>query len=336
MLVLGIESSCDECAASVVKDGREILSNVVATQIETHKKFGGVVPEIASRLHVESINYVLDKAIKDAGVDFEDIDVVAGTMGPGLVGALLVGLSAAKTVAMAVDKPFVGANHIVGHVCANYIADPSLEPPFIGLIVSGGHTYLIDVKDYVDFELVGRTKDDAVGEAFDKVARVLGIGYPGGPVVDRLSKEGSPTIDFPRAMLNEDNYDFSFSGIKTAVINYIHNMEQKHEEIVKEDVCRSFQDCVVEILTTKTLNLAKERGAKKIVISGGVGANDGLRSAFDAIGKREGIEIYYPPKNLCTDNAAMIASCGYYTYLKNGESHNVRAVPNLGLTYPQL
>ena len=233
MLVLGIESSCDECAASVVKDGREILSNVVATQIETHKKFGGVVPEIASRLHVESINYVLDKAIKDAGVDFEDIDVVAGTMGPGLVGALLVGLSAAKTVAMAIDKPFVGANHIVGHVCANYIADASLEPPFIGLIVSGGHTYLIDVKDYVDFELVGRTKDDAVGEAFDKVARVLGIGYPGGPVVDKLSKEGRPTIDFPRAMLNEDNYDFSFSGIKTAVINYIHNMEQKHEEIIK-------------------------------------------------------------------------------------------------------
>ncbi|KXO16541.1 tRNA (adenosine(37)-N6)-threonylcarbamoyltransferase complex transferase subunit TsaD [Peptoniphilus sp. GNH] len=331
MIVMGVESSCDECSVALVEDGRKVLSNVIATQIETHKKYGGVVPEIASRMHVEVINDVIQRALDEASLNFSDVDLIGGTMGPGLVGALLVGLSAAKTLAFSLDKPFVGVNHVIGHTCANYIAHPDLEPPFVGLIVSGGHTYLIDVKSHIDFDLMGRTKDDAAGEAFDKVARVLGIGYPGGPIVDALAKKGKSCIDFPRAMLNENNYDFSFSGIKTAVINYIHKLEQNKEAVNVEDVCRSFQDCVVEILTEKTLRLAKEKNSDKIVISGGVAANQGLRDRFEALGKDNNIKIFYPSKILCTDNAAMIASCAYYTYKKYGPSKNVRAIPNLGL-----
>lgn len=281
MKVLAVESSCDETSVAVVEDGRKVYSNVIASQIDTHKKFGGVVPEIASRQHVEAINTVLKEGLDEAGVDLKDIDIIAATKGPGLIGALLVGLSAGKTLALATNKPFVGVNHIVGHVCANYISFKELEPPFIGLIISGGHTYLIEVKDYVDFTLHGRTVDDAVGEAFDKVARAMGIGYPGGPIVDKLAKEGKETIDFPRVMIKEDNYNFSFSGLKTAVLNYLNSTKLRGEEIVKEDVCKSFQEAVVDVLLEKSFRLAKEKGMDKIVLCGGVSANSRIREAFE-------------------------------------------------------
>ena len=248
MKVLAVESSCDETSVAVVKDGREVYSNVIASQIDTHKKFGGVVPEIASRQHVEAISTVLKEGLDQAGLKLEDIDIIAATKGPGLIGALLVGLSAGKALALATGKPFVGVNHIVGHVCANYISFKDLEPPFIGLIISGGHTYLIEVKDYVDFTLHGRTVDDAVGEAFDKVARSLGLAYPGGPLIDALAKKGKETIEFPRVMIKEDNYNFSFSGLKTAVLNYLNSTRLRGEEIVTEDVCKSFQEAVVDVL----------------------------------------------------------------------------------------
>lgn len=332
MITLAVESSCDETSVAVVKDGREVLSNIIASQIDTHKKFGGVVPEIASREHVEAINSVFQEAIEKANIEVSDIDLVVATRGPGLIGALLVGLSAAKAFAYAINRPFIGVNHIIGHVCANYISDINLEPPFTGLIISGGHTYLLNVKDYVDFELVGRTRDDATGEAFDKVARAMGIGYPGGPVIDRLSKIGnSEAVDFPRVMLEDDSYDFSFSGLKTAVINYLHNSEQKGEEIVKEDVAASFQQAVIDVLVEKTFRLANKNNLKKIVISGGVSANDGIRKAFEERGEKEGIKIYYPNKVLCTDNAAMIASAGYYLYKSGNYDKETTANPNLGL-----
>lgn len=332
MLVLSVESSCDETSVAVVRDGREVLSNIIASQIDTHKKFGGVVPEIASREHVEAINSVFQESIEKAGITTEDIDLVVATRGPGLIGALLVGLTAAKAFAYAIHKPFIGVNHVIGHVCANYISNKELEPPFAGLIISGGHTYLLKVKDYVDFELVGRTRDDATGEAFDKVARAMGIGYPGGPVIDRMSRIGNKeAVDFPRVMLEEDSYDFSFSGLKTAVINYLHNKEQKNEEIIKEDVAASFQQAVIDVLIEKTFRLARENHFDKIVISGGVSANEGIRNAFIARGKEEGIEIFFPEKVLCTDNAAMIASAGYYLYKSGKYDDNTYANPNLGL-----
>lgn len=332
MIVLAVESSCDETSVSVVKNGREVLSNVIASQIDTHKKFGGVVPEIASREHVEAINSVFQEAIEKSGIDVNDIDLVVATRGPGLIGALLVGLSAAKAFAYVIKKPFIGVNHIIGHVCANYISNPQLEPPFAGLIISGGHTYLLKVKDYVDFELLGRTRDDAAGEAFDKVARAMGIGYPGGPIIDNMAKSGDKAaIDFPRVMLEEGSYDFSFSGLKTAVINYLHNKEQKGEEINKDDVAASFQQAVIDVLVEKTFRLAKENNYNKIVISGGVSANDGIRSAFEERGNKEGIEIFYPKKVLCTDNAAMIASAGYYLYKSKSYDTITTANPNLGL-----
>lgn len=332
MITLGIESSCDETAAAVVRDGREVLSNVVATQIEIHKKFGGVVPEIASRKHVESFNPVLDRALEEAGVTLEDIDVIGATRGPGLIGALLVGLSGAKALAFAMEKPFVGVNHMEGHVCANYLSHPELEPPFTGLIVSGGHTYLIDVTDYIGFELIGRTVDDAAGEAFDKVARAMGIGYPGGPIVDKLSKEGnSQAVDFPRVWLDKDSYDFSFSGLKTAVINYLHNMEQRGKEVSVPDVCASFQAAVVEVLAEKTMRLAEERNRDTIVISGGVAANDGLRRELEKRTEEAGKKLYYPERKYCTDNGAMIASATYYNYIKGDYDTEGMADPNLGL-----
>ncbi len=332
MITLAVESSCDETSVAVVEDGRIVLSNVIASQISTHKKFGGVVPEIASREHVEAINSVFQEAIEKANIKVEDIDLVVATRGPGLIGALLVGLSAAKAFAYAINRPFIGVNHIIGHVCANYISHPELKPPFAGLIISGGHTYLLKVKDYVDFELVGRTRDDATGEAFDKVARSMGIGYPGGPVIDKLSKEGnSKAVDFPRVMLEENSYDFSFSGLKTAVINYLHKEKQNNNEIVVKDVAASFQQAVIDVLIEKTFRLAKENNFDKIVISGGVSANDGIRSAFEERGKKEGIEIFYPKKILCTDNAAMIASAGYYLYKSGTYDKETTANPNLGL-----
>ncbi len=331
MKVLAVESSCDETSVAVVEDGRKVYSNVIASQIDTHKKFGGVVPEIASRQHVEAINTVLKEGLDEAGVDLKDIDIIAATKGPGLIGALLVGLSAGKTLALATNKPFVGVNHIVGHVCANYISFKDLEPPFIGLIISGGHTYLIEVKDYVDFTLHGRTVDDAVGEAFDKVARSMGIGYPGGPIVDKLAKEGKETIDFPRVMIKEDNYNFSFSGLKTAVLNYLNSTKLRGEEIVIEDVCKSFQEAVVDVLLEKSFRLAREKNMDKIVLCGGVSANSRIREAFEEKGAEENIKIFYPELKLCTDNAAMIASAAYYEYMAGNLDEENFANPNLGL-----
>lgn len=331
MKVLAVESSCDETSVAVVEDGREVYSNVIASQIDTHKKFGGVVPEIASRQHVEAINTVLKEGIEEAGVKLDDIDIIAATKGPGLIGALLVGLSAGKALALATGKPFVGVNHIVGHVCANYISFKDLEPPFIGLIISGGHTYLIEVKDYVDFTLHGRTVDDAVGEAFDKVARSLGLAYPGGPLIDALAKKGKETIEFPRVMIKEDNYNFSFSGLKTAVLNYLNSARLRGEEIVAEDVCKSFQEAVVDVLLEKSFRLAREKNMDKIVLCGGVSANSRIREAFEERGSKENIKIFYPELKLCTDNAAMIASAAYYEYISGKVDEENFANPNLGL-----
>ena len=331
MKVLAVESSCDETSVAVVENGREVYSNVIASQIDTHKKFGGVVPEIASRQHVEAINTVLKEGLDQAGVKLSDIDIIAATKGPGLIGALLVGLSAGKALALSTGKPFVGVNHIVGHVCANYISFKDLEPPFIGLIISGGHTYLIEVKDYVDFTLHGRTVDDAVGEAFDKVARSLGLPYPGGPVVDALAKKGKETIEFPRVMIKEDNYKFSFSGLKTAVLNYLNSTRLRGEEIVIEDVCKSFQEAVVDVLLEKSFRLAREKNMDKIVICGGVSANSRIREAFEERGSKENIKIFYPELKLCTDNAAMIASAAYYEYMAGKVDEENFANPNLGL-----
>ena len=330
MLTLGVESSCDETSVAVVRDGREILSNMISSQIEIHRLFGGVVPEIASRKHVSAILPMLDLALEEAGITMDDVDIICATRGPGLIGALLVGLTAARGLALANHKPFVGVNHIRGHICANYLTHRELEPPFVGLIVSGGHSYLIHVTDYVDFTLYGKTRDDAAGEAFDKVARAMGIGYPGGPVIDKLAKEGKETYDLPRVMLEPDSYDFSFSGLKTAVLNELNQAKQKGEEIRVADMAASFQTAVIDVLVEKSFRLAKELGEKTIVLAGGVSANSALRAAMESRGEREGVAIYYPDPVLCTDNAAMIASVGYYSYLK-GEEGEVYADPNLGL-----
>ncbi|NLY21420.1 MAG: tRNA (adenosine(37)-N6)-threonylcarbamoyltransferase complex transferase subunit TsaD [Tissierellia bacterium] len=332
MNILAIESSCDETAASVLIDGRTVLSNVISSQIDVHKQFGGVVPEIASRKHLEAICTVVEQALEEANMSFEDIDLVGATRGPGLIGALLVGLSYGKGLAYSLAKPFVGVNHMQGHICANYISYVDLEPPFVSLVVSGGHTYLIHVKDYIDYEIIGRTRDDAAGEAFDKVARTIGLGYPGGPKIDALAKKGKDNIDFPRVFLEEDSYDFSFSGLKTAVLNYINSQKQKGLDIVVEDVATSFQTAVLDVLVTKSIKLTNELHLDKIVLSGGVAANDGLRERLEREGEVDGISIYYPPKILCTDNAAMIGSAAYYQYEKYGEDDlNIKANPNLGL-----
>lgn len=330
MLTLGIESSCDETSVAIVKDGREVLSNIIASQIDVHKKYGGVVPEIASRKHVEAISQVIDEAFTEANISYDDIDIICATRGPGLIGALLVGLSAGRTIAYALDKPFVGVNHMMGHICANYISNKELEPPFICLVVSGGHTYLLDVKDYTEFKLIGRTLDDAAGEAYDKISRVLGLGYPGGPEIEKAARDGKDIYDYPRVMIN-DGYDFSFSGLKTAVINHLHNLEQKNETYRIEDVAKSFQDAVIDVLVEKTIRLTVERNLDKIVLSGGVSANGELRRRMEEAAKEHGYKVYYPEKILCTDNAAMIASAGYYDYKSGNYENNVTAKPNLGL-----
>lgn len=330
ILVLAIESSCDETAAAVIKNGREIISNIVSTQIEIHKKFGGVVPEVASRNHVVDINPVIEQALAEAGLKFEEIDVIAATYGPGLVGALLVGLSTAKALAYALNKPFVGVNHIQGHIAANYLAFPELRPPFISLIVSGGHTHIVEVQDYNKIQILGKTKDDAAGEAYDKVARAIGLGYPGGPLVDELAKSGEANIDFPRSMYKEDNYDFSFSGIKSAVLNYINSKRMKDEEYKAADIAASFQKAVVETLVHKTINAVKDKGYDMVVLSGGVSANSALREAMEKKCKENNLGVYYPPLNLCTDNAAMIGSCAYYRYIEGYENDMyLNARPNL-------
>jgi len=325
ILTLGIESSCDETSVAVVRNGREVLSNVINTQIAIHTQFGGVVPEIASRKHIENISSVTEEALKQAGVTFDDIDAIACTYGPGLVGALLVGVSYAKALSYATGKPLVGTNHIEGHIAANYITNTKLEPPFLCLIISGGHTHLVHIKDYKEFEILGKTRDDAIGEAFDKVARVIGLGYPGGPKVDNLAKEGTPNIQLPKTHF--DNLDFSFSGIKTAVINLHH----KTPDINKADLCASFEKTVTEELVDNTLKAAKTLGINKIALAGGVSANSYIRNSFENL-KEKGFEIYYPEMKLCTDNAAMIASAGYYNFINGNISDlTLNAVPNLKL-----
>ena len=333
ILMLGIESSCDETAAAVVKGGREVLSNIISSQIDIHKLYGGVVPEIASRKHIEIINQVISEALQAAGVELTDIDGVAVTYGPGLVGTLLVGVAAAKAICWAKDIPLVGVHHISGHISANYIENKDLEPPFLCLVVSGGHSHIVKVTDYGRYEILGRTRDDAAGEAFDKVARVIELGYPGGPKIDKLAKEGNPdAVSFPKAKVNGADLDFSFSGVKTAVLNYVNGCRMKGEEYNKADIAASFQKSVVDVLTEHTMAAAEAYGIKKIALAGGVASNSCLRSSFEeACGKR-GYDFYRPSPILCTDNGAMIACAGYYEYMA-GVRHgwDLNAVPNLKL-----
>lgn len=329
--ILAIESSCDETAAAVVRNGREVLSNVISSQIELHKLFGGVVPEIASRKHIEKINQVIDEALETAEVTFDDIDAIAVTYGPGLVGALLVGVAQAKALAFALDKPLVGVHHIEGHISANYIENKELEPPFLCLVASGGHSHLVLVKDYGKYEIIGRTRDDAAGEAFDKVARAIGLGYPGGPKIDKLSKEGNPyAIKFPRAKIADSPDDFSFSGLKSAVLNYLNQCEMKNIEVNKADVAASFQEAVIDVLTTHSIDVAKRYGIDKFAIAGGVASNSSLRSRMEKACQENGIAFYHPSPILCTDNAAMIGAAGYYDYMRGiRDSWDLNAIPNL-------
>ena len=322
---LGIESSCDETAVSVVKNGRKVLSNVINTQIPIHTIYGGVVPEIASRNHINNISVVTKMAVQNAGINFKDIDVIACTYGPGLVGALLVGLSYGKALSFALNKPLVGVNHIEGHIAANYITYPDLKPPFLCIMMSGGNTQIVYVKTYTEFEVLGRTKDDAIGEAFDKVARVIGLGYPGGPKIDKLAQSGVDNIELPKTHV--DGLDFSFSGIKTAVINLHH----KNPDINKENLCASFERYITEMLMEKVKMAVDKTNMKKIVLAGGVSANSYIRKEFEKL-QKQGIEIYMPDLKLCTDNAAMIASAGYYDYLAGKINDlTLNAVPNLKL-----
>ena len=333
VIILSIESSCDETAASVVKNGREVLSNVIYSQIALHTEYGGVVPEIASRKHIEKINQVIEQALKDASVTLQDITAIAVTYGPGLVGALLVGVSAAKAISFATGIPLVGVHHIGGHISANYIENKDLEPPFVCLVASGGHSHLVVVKDYGEYEIIGRTRDDAAGEAFDKVARAIGLGYPGGPKIDKLSKEGNPNaIEFPRARVADNAYDFSFSGLKSAVLNYLNGCQMKGEPVCQADVAASFQKAVTDVLVEHSVNAAKAYGFKKLAIAGGVASNSSLRAAFEKKCEAEGISFYHPSPVFCTDNAAMIGAAGYYDYLKGIRSDlDLNAISNLKL-----
>lgn len=333
VLILAIESSCDETAAAVVKNGREVLSNVIYTQIALHTQFGGVVPEIASRKHIEKINQVIEQALTEAKLTLQDITAIAVTYGPGLVGALLVGVAEAKAISFASGIPLVGVHHISGHISANYIEHAELEPPFVCLVASGGHSHLVVVRDYGEYEIIGRTRDDAAGEAFDKVARAIGLGYPGGPKIDQLAKEGNPdAISFPRAKVAENEYDFSFSGLKSAVLNYLNSCQMKGETVKTADVAASFQKAVIDVLVEHSLHAVKQFGFSKFAIAGGVASNSSLRKAFEQECARQGIRFYHPSPIYCTDNAAMIGVAGYYEYLAGvRHGYDLNAVPNLKL-----
>lgn len=331
--ILAIESSCDETAASVVKNGRVVLSNVISSQIDLHKLYGGVVPEIASRKHIEKINQVIEEALETADMTLEEMDAIGVTYGPGLVGALLVGVAEAKAIAYAAKKPLVGVHHIEGHISANYIENLDLEPPFVCLVVSGGHTHLVMVNDYGKYQIIGRTRDDAAGEAFDKVARAIGLGYPGGPKIDKLSKEGNAhAMKFPKAHVEENPYDFSFSGVKSAVLNYINGAKMKGEEVVEADVAASFQKAVIDVLVEHAIKAVKDFGVNKLAIAGGVASNSSLRQAMEEACGSRGISFYHPSPIYCTDNAAMIGAAAYYEYIA-GTRHgwDLNAVPNLKL-----
>ena len=330
---MGIETSCDDSSVAILKNDREVLVNLISSQIDIHALFGGVVPEIASRKHLEAINPLIEKALADTNLSYDDIDLISVTKGPGLMGSLLVGISAAKGLSLATGTPLIGANHMQGHICANYLSNKDLEPPFISLVVSGGHTYLCKVNSYTDYEVIGKTLDDAAGESFDKVARKIGLGYPGGPKIDKLAREGNKdTIDFPRVMLEKGSYDFSFSGLKTAVLNYAHKLEQRGEEVNKADFAASFQEAVVDVLVDKSMMLLKETGLKSLAVSGGVAANSRLKERLKEECDKEGIKFYHPSVILCTDNAAMIAMAGYLNY-KNGavDDNFMKVYPNLEL-----
>jgi len=331
--ILGIESSCDETAASVVKNGREVLSNVISSQIDLHTLYGGVVPEIASRKHIERINQVIEEALTTANMTLDDLDAIGVTYGPGLVGALLVGVAEAKAISYAKKLPLVGVHHIEGHISANYIENPDLEPPFVCLVVSGGHTHLVVVRDYGKYEILGRTRDDAAGEAFDKVARAIGLGYPGGPKIDKISKEGNPeAIAFPRPKFEDSPYDFSFSGLKSAVLNYLNGCQMKGIEINRADVAASFQKAVCDVLVEHAMIAVRENGLNKFAIAGGVASNSALRAAFEKACAERQIEFYHPSPIFCTDNAAMIGSAAYYEFIAGKrDGLDLNAVPNLKL-----
>lgn len=331
--ILAIESSCDETAAAVVRNGRKVISNVISSQIDIHTLYGGVVPEIASRKHIERINQVITQALTEADMKLADMDAIAVTYGPGLVGALLVGVAEAKAISFATGIPLIGVHHIEGHICANYIENKDLEPPFISLVVSGGHTHLVKVMDYGVYEILGRTRDDAAGEAFDKVARAIGLGYPGGPKIDKVAKDGNPeAIDFPRAKVRDGEYDFSFSGLKSAVLNYLNSEKMAGREINVPDVAASFQKAVTDVLTEHSINALKAGSYKKFALAGGVASNSALRASMKEACEREGIKLYCPSPIFCTDNAAMIGVAGYYEYIKgNFADLSLNAIPNLKL-----
>ena len=314
-ITMAFESSCDETSVAILKEGREVLANIISSQIDIHKAYGGVVPEIASRHHLTNINTVVEEALAEADCTLDDIDLIGVTCGPGLVGALLIGLATAKAYALALGKPIVGVHHIKGHIAANYIEHKDLEPPFMALVVSGGHTNIVEVEDYNSLKVLGGTRDDAAGEAYDKVARVLGLGYPGGPKIDKLAKEGDPeAVHFKRVFLEKDSLDFSFSGIKTGVLNYVHNENQAGREINKADIAASFQQAVLEVIVTKAVGAAEQLGKDKLVLAGGVAANSRLREMLTSACNEKGIELYCPSPILCTDNGAMIGCAAYYMY----------------------
>lgn len=332
-LILAIESSCDETSAAIIKDGRYVLSNIISSQIDTHKQYGGVVPEVASRMHIEVINKVVLEALEEADIKLGDIDAIGVTYGPGLVGALLVGLQYAKGLSYSLKKPLIPVNHIEGHICANYIEHKDLKPPFVSLVVSGGHTFIVHVKDYGVYDVIGQTRDDAAGEAYDKVARALGLGYPGGPKIDKLSKEGNENaIEFPKANFHDETLDFSFSGVKSAVLNYLNKCKMQDVEVNKADVAASFQKAVIDVLKQNVMKTCRQKNVKKIAIAGGVASNSALREALIKEASKEGIEVLFPSKILCTDNAAMIGSAAYFNFVNGIKAElDINAKPNLKL-----